>query len=62
LTLRPQFVGNILNLTSVNTDFEIKNEGQDCKIGTVGEGIFACGREYGGGEGEGIWLTHFVYI
>jgi hypothetical protein len=31
----------------LNTDFEIKNERQDCKIGTVWEGT--CGR------GEGEW-------
>jgi hypothetical protein len=41
----------------LNINFGIKNESQDCKIGTV-EGWMV----NEGDEGEGIWLVYFIYI
>jgi hypothetical protein len=46
----------------LNTDFGIKNERQDCKIGTVWGDICGRGRINEGDEGEGIWLMGFIYI
>jgi hypothetical protein len=47
---------------SLNIDFRINNERQDCKIGTVcGEGL-PVGREVNGDKDEGIGLMDFIHI
>jgi hypothetical protein len=46
----------------LNTDLNINNERQDCKIGTVWGGSCGKGRGNGGDEGERIWLMDFIYV
>jgi hypothetical protein len=45
----------------LNTDFGIKNERQNCKIGAVGSTYWR-GKVNGGDRGEGIWLMDFIHI
>jgi hypothetical protein len=45
----------------LNIDFGIKDERQDCSIGTVGERyLWEGGRVNGGDKDEGIWLMGFI--
>jgi hypothetical protein len=47
----------------LNTNLDINNERQDCKIGTVGvRGTVGRGRANEGDEGEGIWLLDFIHL
>jgi hypothetical protein len=47
----------------LNTGLGIKNERQDCKIGTVcGEVLVGGARVNAGDECEGIWWMGFTYM
>jgi hypothetical protein len=42
----------------LNTDFGTSSEGQDCKIGSVGNTCWEGERK----RDEGIWLMGFIYL
>jgi hypothetical protein len=49
-------VKNNYSRDSWRNPFEINNEGQDNKIGTMWRGTYGMGRGSERDEGEGIWL------